>query len=64
VPGGIVTITVAIAGSFLMMGSALLLPLFRSNDIPLLHVLLVAWLSLGIGFWFAYGRGKARSVPA
>lgn len=58
VPGGAATICVAMAGSLVMMGSALVLPLFESEGLPLLHALLIGWLALGAAFWAFYGARR------
>lgn len=58
VPGGVATVFVAIIGSLTMMGSALILPLFSSEGLPLLHGLLICWLTLGAAFWIFYGAHK------
>ncbi len=58
VPGGVATICLAMAGSLIMMGSALVLPLFESEGLPLLHALLVGWLTLGAAFWVFYGARR------
>jgi len=62
VPGGVVTIAIAIVGSFAMMASALVFPLFKSPGVPLLHWLLLGWLCLGGLFWLAYGGRAKRSL--
>lgn len=60
VPGGVLTIAVAILGSCLMMGSALIQPLFKAQGLPLLHCLLFTWLTLGAVFWLAYGGRQSE----
>jgi len=56
VPGGYVTIAAAILGSVVMMAVALIGPLIGASSPPLLHILLVAWLGLGLAFWAVQRR--------
>lgn len=58
VPGGVASVCVAIAGSLTMMASALILPLFEGDGLPLLHALLIGWLALGAAFWIFYGARR------
>lgn len=53
VPGGYLTITVAVVGALLMMGVALLVPLFGADSLPVLHQLLLGWLALGLVLWMS-----------
>ncbi|MEI9850557.1 MAG: hypothetical protein WDN24_06495 [Sphingomonas sp.] len=46
----------AVIGSVLMMGVALIGPLVGARQLPLLHMLLIAWLALGIAFWTVQRR--------
>ncbi|MCW3838099.1 APC family permease [Sphingomonas canadensis] len=61
VPGGHATIAVAVLGSLMMMGVALIGPLVGATSLPLIHVLLLIWLALGVVFWMVQRRRIAAA---
>lgn len=62
VPGGTVTITIAIVGALLMIGIAILKPLSdQGGGVPLEWKLLGGWAALGLIVWAAKGRRWKQS---
>lgn len=62
VPGGRLTIALAIGGSALMAGAALLTPLLRQHGLPLEYALLAGWAVAGLFFWLFFGRKHSRTT--
>jgi amino acid transporter len=61
-PGGVLTLSVALAGSAAMAGFAVLDPLLsHPGRIPLEWLVTALWSALGVGFWWGFARNHRRA---
>jgi APA family basic amino acid/polyamine antiporter len=66
VPGGPWIVGLAILGSILMAGAALVTPFMREDGVPLEYILLACWAAIGAALWLweTHGQRKSEPVPS